>query len=211
MVYNGIDPGERPRPGQIAPRRAKRSALPHDAFVVGTVGRLDPVKNLPALLRGARGRSTHTLRTRSVVIVGDGPERRRSKRRRAALGICEAVTFAGYRERCAFLMAAFDVYVNCSTYEGVSLTILEAMATALPVVATRVGGNPEVVVDQRDRAAGSAGRMLARDRSCRRRRAGHGAPTAVTRHFSIAHGRAHATPGASTRRHLRALDAADGR
>jgi glycosyltransferase involved in cell wall biosynthesis len=45
-------------------------------------------------------------------------------------------------------MAAFDVYVNCSTYEGVSLTILEAMATALPVIATAVGGNPEVVVDQ---------------------------------------------------------------
>ena len=45
-------------------------------------------------------------------------------------------------------MPAFDVYVNCSTYEGVSLTILEAMAATLPVVATRVGGNPEVVVDQ---------------------------------------------------------------
>ena len=45
-------------------------------------------------------------------------------------------------------MAAFDIYVNCSSYEGVSLTILEAMATALPVVASDVGGNPEVVVEQ---------------------------------------------------------------
>ena len=63
------------------------------------------------------------------------------------LGISHAVTFAGHRPDVRFVMSGFDVYANCSTYEGVSLTILEAMATALPVVAARVGGNPEVVID----------------------------------------------------------------
>ena len=82
------------------------------------------------------------------MIVGDGRERPALMERASALGLTDAVAFAGYRSDVRLLMAAFDVYVNCSTYEGVSLTILEAMASALPVVATAVGGNPEVVIDQ---------------------------------------------------------------
>ena len=90
-------------------------------------------------------------------------------------------------------MAAFDVYVNCSTYEGVSLTILEAMAAALPVVATPVGGNPEVVIDHetgllvpRPRARRWPTAMLALAVDPRRRRAmGEAGRWRVKRHFSI--------------------------
>ena len=146
VLYNGIDPGEEPSTRQ---REAARAALglPPGAFVVGTAGRLDPVKNLDLLLRthailAAARHQTH------LVIVGDGPERAALTDRAAALGISGSVSFTGYRDDARFLMSAFDVYVNCSTYEGVSLTILEAMAAELAVVATPVGGTPEVVVDQ---------------------------------------------------------------
>ncbi len=145
VVYNGIDPGDRPRPGQCAAAR-EALGIANDAFVVGTVGRLDPVKNLPALLRAhavVNAQHPHA----HLVIVGGGPEQAMLEAEARRLGISDAVTFAGHRGDVRFLMSGFDVYVNCSTYEGVSLTILEAMAAALPVVATRVGGNPEVVID----------------------------------------------------------------
>lgn len=146
VLYNGIRPGARPT---AAARTAARAALglPHEAFVVGTVGRLDPVKNLEALLRAhvsvlARCPSART------VIIGDGPERANLVALAASLGISDSIDFTGYRADVRALMPAFDGYVNSSHYEGVSLTILEAMAATLPVVATDVGGNPEVVVER---------------------------------------------------------------
>jgi glycosyltransferase involved in cell wall biosynthesis len=89
-------------------------------------------------------------------------------------------------------MAAFDIYVNCSTYEGVSLTILEAMATGLPVVAADVGGNPEVVVDQETgllvsqgpQTFASAIATLAAN-PARRQTMGEAARWRVKRHFTI--------------------------
>ncbi len=146
VIYNGIHPGE---PPSDFDRHAARVVLgvPSDAFVLGTVGRLDPVKNLDLLLQThARLAAAHARA--HLVIVGDGPERAALTAKAAELGISGSVTFTGYREDVRFLMPAFDLFVNCSSYEGVSLTILEAMAAALPVVATPVGGNPEVVVNR---------------------------------------------------------------
>lgn len=153
VVYNGIDAGERTRP---AHRQAARAALgvPDGALVVGTVGRLDPVKNLSALLR-AHAVLLAEHPSAQLVIVGDGPEREALKAEVSRLNIDGRVVFAGYRGDCRALMPAFDIYANSSSYEGVSLTILEAMAAGLPVVATRVGGNPEVVID------GETGRLTA--------------------------------------------------
>jgi glycosyltransferase involved in cell wall biosynthesis len=191
VLYNGIDPGSRPT---IADNRAARTALgiPHDAFVVGTVGRLDRVKNLSLFLDAhavlaARQSNVH------AVIIGDGPERAFLEDQARHLGITTSVTFAGYRQDVRALMAGFDVYLNCSLYEGVSLTILEAMAAGLPVVATPVGGNPEVVVDQetgllvpaRARALAEAVSGLLHDPR-RRRVMGDAARWRVIRHFSIA-------------------------
>jgi glycosyltransferase involved in cell wall biosynthesis len=190
VIYNGIDPGERPNTAQ---RRAARAALgvSGDAMIIGTVGRLDPVKNLPVLLQAQavlRNRSPHAR----TVIVGDGPARGALETAAAELGVADHVTFAGYRSDVRALMPAFDVYVNCSTYEGVSLTILEAMAATLPVIATPVGGNPEVVIDQetgllvpgRGRSIAEAIASLAADR-LRRRLMGDAGRWRVIRHFSI--------------------------
>jgi L-malate glycosyltransferase len=191
VTYNGIDPGHRPTAFQ---RSAARAALglPDRAFVVGTVGRLDSVKNLHVLLQ------THAFLFSKypqvvTVIVGDGPERAALEAHARSLGISDSIIFAGYRADVRLLMSAFDVYVNTSVYEGVSLTILEAMATALPVVATRVGGNPEVVIDQETgilvpaiarSVADAIGGLIYDER--RRRVMGDAGRFRVKRHFSIA-------------------------
>ncbi len=191
VLYNGVDPGERPSDFD---RYAARVVLglPSDAYVIGTVGRLDPVKNLELLVE------THALVAKAndrarLVIVGDGPERHPLEAKAAALGISASVSFAGFRQDVRFLMPAFDVFVNCSTYEGVSLTILEAMATALPVIATPAGGNPEVVVDRETGllVRGNARRLaeaiahLAID-GTRQRQMGDAGRRRVEQHFSIA-------------------------
>jgi glycosyltransferase involved in cell wall biosynthesis len=161
-------------------------------MVIGTVGRLDPVKNLPLLLQAQAVLASKHPTARSV-IIGDGPERAALEATAASLGIDHLVTFAGYRSDVRALMAAFDVYVNCSTYEGVSLTILEAMAAGLPVIATPVGGNPEVVIDQETgllvpglgRVIADAIARLAADRQ-HSRLMGDAGRWRVIRHFSIA-------------------------
>ena len=191
VVYNGIEPGHRPTSVE---RGAAREMLgvPQDAFVIGTVGRLDAVKNLRLFLdahRLLKQRHPSAL----AIIVGDGPERAALESAAAELGVTSSVGFAGYRQDVRALMPAFDVYVNCSTYEGVSLTILEAMAAALPGVATPVGGNPEVVIDQETgllpaaRAQSIADALYALANDPRRRsRMGDAGRWRVIRHFSIA-------------------------
>jgi glycosyltransferase involved in cell wall biosynthesis len=145
VLYNGVDVSA---PPDVDRRLALRASLgiPPDSLVLGTVGRLDPVKNLGLLLE-ARASLMERLPSSRIVIVGDGSERQALLDRARALGVDDVTHFTGHRTDVHDLMSAFDVYVNCSTYEGVSLTILEAMAATLPVVATRVGGNPEVVVE----------------------------------------------------------------
>ena len=144
VVHNGIDAGARPtREARATVRR--ELGIPHDALVVGTIGRLDPVKNLASLLEAhaaVRG-AIHP----HLVIVGEGPERSALQALARSLDIAGSVHFVGYRSDARGILPACDVYVNSSTHEGISLTVLEAMAATLPVVATYVGGNPEVVVD----------------------------------------------------------------
>lgn len=191
VVYNGIDPGRRPT---ALDRAAARDALglPHDAFVIGTAGRLDPVKRLDVLLQ-VHTRVVLKLPGTRTVIIGDGPERARLESLAEGLGIAGSVTFAGYRADVRALMSAFDVYLNSSAYEGVSLTILEAMAAGLPVVATPVGGNPEVVVEKETGYLVAGGPHAIADAVChlaidghQRHVMGDAARWRVMRHFSIA-------------------------
>lgn len=129
-------------------RRCARQAmeLPDEALVVGTVGRLDPVKDQVGLLRafaalgGAREKAW-------LLVAGDGPCRETLIRESAALGIADRVRLLGERHDVPVVLAALDLFVLPSIAEGSSNTILEAMASGLPIVATRVGGNPELVED----------------------------------------------------------------
>ena len=154
VIYNGIDAGSAPDANTRAEVR-RVLGVREDVLVIGTIARLDPVKDLGTLLRGIARVSENISVT--LMIVGDGPERGRLESETTALGLSAIVRFLGHRDDARHWLAGCDLYANSSISEGVSLTILEAMAAALPVVATRVGGTPEVVDD-------SCGRLVpARD------------------------------------------------
>jgi sugar transferase (PEP-CTERM/EpsH1 system associated) len=145
-ILNGVDTDEfRPRPDDVGAAREALGA-PREGFHVGCVARLATIKDHRtlldafALLRVDRPDAHLTL-------VGDGPERPSLHERAARPDLAGAVTFAGERSDIAPLLAAFDVFALSSLSEGISLTLLEASSAGLPIVATRVGGNEEVVVD----------------------------------------------------------------
>lgn len=142
-ICNGVDV-RRFAPGQ---RQAARTALSITAghVVIGTVGRLDPVKDQVGLVR-AFAAVAHDPRL-VLLIAGDGPCRVELESAVSSLGLGGRVRLLGERNDVPRVLAALDVFVLSSLGEGISNTILEAMATGLAVVATRVGGNPELVVD----------------------------------------------------------------
>ena len=149
-IYNGVDTG-RFAPGD---RAAARHALgiPEDWAVAGTVGRLDPVKDQAGLIR-AFAQTPNTGKS-ALVIVGDGPSRPQLEATVTELGLGERVRLLGEREDIPLILQSLDVFVLPSIGEGISNAILEAMATGLAVIATRVGGNVELVRD------GITGRLI---------------------------------------------------
>jgi glycosyltransferase involved in cell wall biosynthesis len=158
VVWNGIDPGEGP---SLPRRQAARAALGVDAtaFVVASVARLDAVKDLTTLIR-AVAEARQSAPALRLILIGDGAERPQLDEVVRRERVSDNVRFMGHRDDSRALLAGADLYANSSTSEGISLTILEAMAAGLPVVATRVGGTPEVVLD------GQTGRLVdARDPS----------------------------------------------
>ena len=156
-----------------------------------TVGRLVPWKRVDGLIEALR-----EIPELGLVIVGDGPERPRLERIVQELGISDRVYFAGQRSKTetSSLMAACDFFVLNSTYEGHPHAVLEAMALGLPVVATAVGGTPEVVRDGetgvlvpgRYGALGASLSALARDPALRRR-LGRAARQWIGERLSAAH------------------------
>ncbi len=117
--------------------------------LVGTVGRLvEPKKGIPIFLAAAR-RMADRLPGVRFVIVGDGPARERLEALATKEGMGHRTLFAGERRDVPDVMRALDLLVQPSNWEGFGLTVLEAMAAGRPVVATRVGGVPEVVLEGR--------------------------------------------------------------
>lgn len=120
--------------------------IPAEALVFGTVGRLVPVKDHGTLLE-AFARVTKDGIDAFLLISGEGPLRAPLLARAQELGVHDRVRFLGHRRDVETVLAALDVFVLSSVSEGLSNTILEAMASGLPVVATRVGGADELVLD----------------------------------------------------------------
>jgi len=135
VIYNALEPVEGVEPLPV-PLSTPVKAV--------TVGRLVPWKRVDGILE-----AVEKIPDLGLVVVGDGPERPRLEQQAVSLGIADRVYFAGQRSRTETLglMAACDLFVLNSTYEGLPHVVLEAMALGLPVVATAVGGTPEVVRD----------------------------------------------------------------
>lgn len=110
------------------------------------IARLNLIKDQTTLLKAARIVANAEPDFR-LIIVGDGPDREELIRLSNRLGLSERAFFRGFREDVKTQLAAADLFVLSSLSEGISLTLLEAMAAGLPVVATDVGGNREVVAD----------------------------------------------------------------
>lgn len=118
---------------------------PHDAVVLLHVGRFHPVKDHATAVR-AFACTRRAAPSGRLVLVGDGPGREGIERLIAELNLADAVCLLGLRSDVGDLLASADGFVCSSLSEGASLSILEAMAAGLPVAATRVGGNAELVL-----------------------------------------------------------------
>ncbi len=134
-----------------------------DATVIGAVGVLRAQKALDVLLRAIPLLSEWP--DARVLIVGDGPERTSLERLAKELGVADVVDFAGHRSDIPDVLSALDVAVSCSDFEGSPLAVMEYMDAQLPIVATAVGGVPDLIesgvhgrlVPARDPAALAAG------------------------------------------------------
>ena len=151
QIYNGVESHK------FFPGKNGRAELPvkgfasEDTLVIGTVNRLQDEKDQLTLVKAFiefRDRRSAYKDNVRLVIVGDGPDRPKIEKFINERRISEVVWLAGSRNDTAEILRSIDIFVLPSLIEGVSNTILEAMSTGLPVIATNVGGNPELVVDE---------------------------------------------------------------
>lgn len=152
QIYNGVD-ARRYRPAAAGP--ASVAGCPFAApthWLVGTVGRMQGVKDQTLLARAfvrALTQQPAMRDTARLVLVGDGPLRAPAQALLDAAGMGALAWLPGERSDVPEVMRGLNCFVLPSLAEGISNTILEAMASGLPVVATQVGGNPELVADGR--------------------------------------------------------------
>jgi glycosyltransferase involved in cell wall biosynthesis len=145
VIRLGIELGERVELDEALRAETRRVlGISPDRFVVGWIGRMTAIKNTDVVLQAFAA-----LRARGVdavlCLIGDGPDRDGLERKAHELGLMRHCLFLGYQENVARFYAAFDVFLLASENEGTPVTTIEALAAGRPVVATRVGGVPDVV------------------------------------------------------------------
>lgn len=150
QIYNGVDQVSFHPRDSARPDLAPSGFVPAEGLILGTVGRLAEVKDQSTLvdafshLVAERPELRASLR---LILIGDGPLFATLKNKIETHGVDELVWMTGDRKDVPELLRLLDIFVLPSLAEGISNTILEAMATRLPVIATRTGGNPELVED----------------------------------------------------------------
>ncbi len=148
VIHNGIDLRELDKivSTLVGEQLPKSLGLNLGAPVVGSIGRLIPEKGYETFIRAAK-EILSSIPGISFLLVGDGPDRQRLEKLADELGLREKFLFLGFQEHVQAFLRSFDIFVLPSVHEGFGLTILEAMAMQKPVVATAVGGIPEVVAN----------------------------------------------------------------
>lgn len=150
QIYNGVDTE------LFCPRTRGQESFPVKGFVqagtlvIGTVGRMKDVKDQLTLAKAFLRLLEIIPNAREwlrLVIIGEGPLRKKIAEMMESEGADDLVWMPGSKEDISEVLRCFDIFVLPSLAEGISNTILEAMASGLPVVATKVGGNPELVID----------------------------------------------------------------
>jgi glycosyltransferase involved in cell wall biosynthesis len=193
IIPNGVPVATFSSP--IVTRQAwrERQGIPPDAVVFACVARLSAQKNVGALLQalaamGGRGDAM-------VLLCGEGEERGRLEAEARHLGIADRVRFLGSRTDVPEVLGASDVFVLPSLYEGHPLCVMEAMAAGRPVIATAVGGVPEVVrpgetgvlVPPGDVAALAVAMARLASSEEERGRLGRSGGAVAAKHFDVSH------------------------
>ena len=147
VIPNGIDLRHF---AELPDRREVRArwAVPADALVVGTVARLEPYKAVADLVRAFAALAGRWPRA-MLVIAGSGPEEASLRGQVQALGLADRVRLVGFQRDVRPVLAALDVFVLPSRWEGLPLAALEAMAAGLPVVVTNVAGSRDLIRHER--------------------------------------------------------------
>ncbi|CAN2042477.1 L-malate glycosyltransferase [Candidatus Magnetomoraceae bacterium gMMP-15] len=145
-ILNGVDTNKFRPNEEVRQEKRNELGIDQDTYIVGTVGRLAPIKDYPTLLRAfAILKEREKERKIKLIIVGEGEERSKLESLAKKLKIEAELLMLGYRKDIPELLNTMDIFVLTSEKEGLSNTILEAMACGKPVLATNVGGNPELV------------------------------------------------------------------
>ncbi|QQE13759.1 glycosyltransferase [Planctomycetota bacterium] len=148
VIYNGINPSNFP-PISPTSRTHARNLLnlsPQDLIIM-QVARFHPVKNHETSIR-AFNLVAKSHPTAKLILVGDGPEQPKMQSLSQKLNLQDRIIFTGVRDDVSQILPAADIFTLSSLSEGISVTLLEAMATHIPIATTDVGGNPEVVINQ---------------------------------------------------------------
>lgn len=181
-IWNGIDSSRFEYRGpQLQPRCI-------------SVARLSAEKDFPTLLR-AVDLDAGRFPSPCLTLVGDGVERSKLEALASELKLEEAVEFLGERSEIPALLAESGFFVSASLTEGISLTLLEAMAVGLPVLATAVGGNPEIIVEGKtgmlvspaDPQQLAEGIVRMWNQRSRWREMGHEGRRRLEKHFDVQH------------------------
>jgi sugar transferase (PEP-CTERM/EpsH1 system associated) len=194
VLYNGVD-SEKFRPSaELRLAARNKLGIPASHLVVGFVGRIVPLKDVWTLVQAFEA-LVSLMPNLHLLLVGDGPDSKRIQEYVATRDqLRSRVHLAGNSHDVPAIMNAMDIFVLPSLMEGMSNTLLEAMATGLPSIATRVGGNAEIIVDSVSGCLVQAGNVpelrntlqrLLLDRELQRTLSA-AARDRVCRHFSLA-------------------------
>lgn len=152
LIPNGINPigfFERERARAFL-ESSPGATIPKGAFLIGAIAELTRTKGLNYLVDAARIlRSASTLPFH-IAVIGDGEEREQLATQAGDLGVRELISFLGFIPDAYRYLTGFDIFVLPSVKEGLPYVLLEAMAASVPIVATRVGGTPDAVIDKKN-------------------------------------------------------------